>query len=316
MKNRILWLHEWWIHFWFEPASPVNLGFCRILFFGTFFLFYLQYDFSAWGEVANVFWEPIWLFSQFHLPILSTNLLVNIQVLWKLTLLSSCVGLFTRLSTITSFIIGGYLLGLPHNFGKTHHFDAMLVFILGIMALSRCGDSWSIDRLMWMVRHGDDTSPKPSMMSGEYTWPVRMFWLVMSLVLFGAGLSKIRHSGIMWVASENMASLLIKSHYHTATAEPLTSWGLYLAQYVWLTRLIAASTIVFETLYPLALFSPKARLIVVPYVFSMLAGIRILMGPTFELFMICQLFWVPWDRVALWVTYRLRGDQSETDQHR
>jgi hypothetical protein len=267
-----------------------------MLFFGSLFLFYLQRDFSVYAGVEDAFWRPIWLFSRFRLPVLSEDLLVIIQVLWKAALGLSCLGLFTRLSTVTSFLLGIYLLGLPHNFGKTDHSDAILVFVFGVMALSRCSDSLSVDRLLWGLRHGKDSFARQPIMSGEYTWPVRVIWLVMTLIFFGAGMSKVRHSGIEWVTSDNMAILMLKSFYQN---DPLTSWGLYIVQHRWLCSLLSAATIVFEVGYPLALFSRRARWIVVPAMASIQMGIRILMGISFRQFLICNLFWVPWDRVGL-----------------
>jgi hypothetical protein len=220
MRLKIISLRELWKRFWFEHATPLNLGSCRALFFGALFLFYLPNDFSAWAGVESAFWKPIWLFSCLHLPVLSKNLLVIILVLWKLALGLSCIGLFTRLSTITSFILGIYLLGLPHNFGKTDHSDAILVFVFGIMALSQCGAALSVDRLVRMARRGSNPSAKQVVVSDEYTWPVRVIWLVMSLIFLGAGMSKIRHSGIEWVTSDNMAILLVQANYQYA---PLTS---------------------------------------------------------------------------------------------
>src|SRR4051794_13331551 len=117
MVSRIHALNERWKHFWFEPVAPLNLGVCRVLFFGTFFLFYLPQDFSLWGDVPYSFWMPISLFTVFHLPALSSGLLVFLESVWKISLASSCLGLFTRASTVSSFILGIYLLGLPHNFG-------------------------------------------------------------------------------------------------------------------------------------------------------------------------------------------------------
>jgi hypothetical protein len=304
----MLQLRERWMYFWFEPSSPVNLGFCRALFFGALFLLYLPQDFTVWAEVSNVFWQPVWLFSHLNLPVLSRDLLATIQIIWKVALGLSCIGFVTRLGAVVSFILGVYLLGLPHNFGKTHHYDAILVFVLGIMALSRCGDGWSVDRLIQAAR-GRSVSKAPNT-SGEYTWPIRAVWLVMALIFSGAGVSKLRHSGVEWLASDNMAISLVSHNYHVANAEPLTSWGLIVAQYGWLCWLLAVATIVFETGYPLALFSRVARSIIVPGMFSMQVGIRALMGPTFEQFLICNLFWVPWDRVGLRLAAWLHGERT------
>src|SRR5207249_2194720 len=80
--------------------------------------------------------------------------------------------------------------------------------------------------------------------------------------------------------------------------DPLTSWGLSVAQHGWLCRLLAAVTIAIEVGFPLALISRRARWILVPAELGMQIGIRVLMGPSFEQFVICYLFWVPWDRVG------------------
>jgi hypothetical protein len=38
---------------------------------------------------------------------------------------------------------------------------------------------------------------------------------------------------------------------------------------------------------------------------GLLIGIRLTMGPTFPQFVLCHLFWVPWDRVAAALARRL-----------
>jgi hypothetical protein len=275
---------------------------CRFFFFGALFLLYFYRDFSIWAEVPSVFWKPIWIFKTFHLPVFSSNTIQAMQALWKVALGMSCLGLFTRISTMVSFVLSVYLLGLPHNFGKTDHGDAILVLVLGIMALSRCDAGWSVDRL-WRTRRQTNGPSQDSPASGEYTWPVRLVWLVMALVFFAAGMSKLRQSGIAWAMSDNLANWLLQSNYFIGTRSALAPWGLYIAQYGWLCRLLAAATLAFELGYPLALFSRRARGIIVPTVVLIQIGIRILMGPSFRGMLICNLFWVPWDRVSVPVRF-------------
>jgi predicted DCC family thiol-disulfide oxidoreductase YuxK len=308
-------LGERWNNFWFKPVPPDNLALCRIILFGTMFLFYVltphlfptwgwHQEFSAWGEVSDVFWSPIWLFERLHIPRFSTEVLAVLQAIWRLALAFSCIGFFTRCSTATSFILGLYLFGLPNNFGRTHHLDTILVFAFLIMAVSRCGDSWSVDHLIRTARYGSDSSGDRPILSGEYTWPVRTIWLVMSLVLFAAGVSKIRHSGLGWITSDSMGIFLTQSNYHDTDAEPLTSWGLNLAQFPWAPHLLAAAAVMLELGFPIALFSRRARWFIVPSGALMQFGIAILMGPNFYQSMICSLLWVPWNRVACQLTAR------------
>jgi hypothetical protein len=107
--------------------------------------------------------------------------------MWKVSLLASALGLFTRAST-TWRSGWAVLLGLPHNFGKTHHFDALVVLVLGVMMLARAGDAYSLDRRFF----ARGPAPAPS---GEYRWPVRAAWLLMSLVFCSAGFAKLRNGG-------------------------------------------------------------------------------------------------------------------------
>jgi hypothetical protein len=291
-------LRERWLRFWFEPVEPLNLGICRALLFGALFFFYLPQDFSSWGEVSDAFWTPIPLFSMLYLPVLSSSVLAALQSVWKVSLALSCLGLLTRASTVCAFVLGLYLCGLPNNFGETHHYDALVVIVLGIMALSRCGDGFSLDRVLRNTRQGSGPSARRPQPSGEYTWPVRAVWLLFALVFFAAGVSKLRHGGLGWIFSDNMAWMLIQAHYGYGVFDPLVPWGLDIAQYWWLYQPLAAATVALELGYPLALVSRRARWVIAPAVFLLQVGIRVVMGPAFYQFMICNLFWVPWDRLV------------------
>jgi predicted DCC family thiol-disulfide oxidoreductase YuxK len=294
-----------WNRFWFEPGAASTLGACRLWFFGLLFLWMLPHDFRPWGNYASVFWMPIWLFDTFAIPILPAGALGWIQVAWKLSLLLAAVGLFTRPAMIAAFVLGTYLVGLPHNFGQTQHFDTLVVFTMAALALSRAGDACSIDALIAAVERRSTEPPAPS---GEYTWPIRFVWVAMALALGAAGIAKLRHAGLDWSTSNSFSLLLLRQQYHISDGEPLTRWGIVIAQHPWLSHTMAATAMIVETLFPLSLFSTRARLLLVPAGLSFLIGIRLLMGPTFEQFMICYVFWVPWPLVAAFARERLRND--------
>jgi hypothetical protein len=287
-----------WNCFFFAPGSPVTLGICRALFFASLFFWQVRHDFSAWGQYSSVFWMPIWVFDAFRVPLASTATLEWIQAFWKLSLLLSAIGLFSRVSMVAAFVLGTYLMGLPHNFGQTQHFDTLVVFVSGALAVSRAADAFSVDA--WLRRRRPDPDR-----AWEYTWPIRFVWLAMALIFCAAGLSKLRHSGLGWVFSDNLASLLLRQQYHLSDGEPLTTWGIWVANHTWVVRGMAAAALAIETLFPLALVSRIARMVLVPGGLAFLVGIRTLMGPTFEQFMMCYVFWIPWDRVLSFVPARL-----------
>jgi hypothetical protein len=279
-----------WNRFWFEPGVALTLGVCRVLFFGMLFFWMLPHDFSPWGGYSRVFWMPIWLFETLRLPPFSVQTLAWMQAAWKVSLLLSAVGLFARPAMLTAFVLGTYLMGLPHNFGQTQHFDTLVVFATGVLAASRAADACSLDAL-WLRRR------RVLEPHWEYTWPIRFVWVAMSLIFCAAGISKLRHSGLEWILSDNMSWLLLRQQYHLSDGEPLTTWGIWVANHPWIVRSMAATSVAVETAFPLALFSRAARFVLVPSGLAFLIGIRLLMGPTFEQFMMCYVFWVPWHRV-------------------
>lgn len=281
-----------WNRFWFAPGPAIRLGLARAIFCGSAFFFYLPQDFTEWGTAAPVFWMPIWLFETFRIPVLPSDVLGMLQAIWKASLALCALGLWTRTSAFVAAVLGTYLLGLPHNFGATQHFDTLVVFAFGILAMSRAGDARSLDSLL----RTPGRRPTPRF-GAEYTWPIRAMWVVTALVFFGAGTSKLRHSGLEWVLSDNLQLLLMRAYYHVSDGDPLTSLGLVIAQHPVAARVFAATALAIETLYVVALFSRHLRPFIGAAGIALLVGIRALMGPTFEPYLICALFCVPWHRV-------------------
>lgn len=285
---------------WFAPESPLNLGLCRVLFFAAEFFYHLPTRFAPWGEVPKDLFKPVWIFERLHLPVLPTTGLLVLEIAWKLALLLSCVGLFTRAATIVAAVGALYLLGVPFNYGKVYHVAAIMIFTMGIFALSRSGDAVSLDAL---VRRRRGLPPPAA--SGEYRWPVRMVWVLMSVLFFNAGMAKaIRGPAHTWIFSENMAVLMTQRHYLNSNSLPMLDWGLFIAKHPILYRTFAAGAIGGEVFLCLALFDRRLRRVLPWMLLSMQVGIGLFMQVWFWPFMVTYLFWVPWDKVARWVMRR------------
>jgi len=286
-------LRAHWRRFWFAPQLATNLAVSRLVFFGAVLLYYWHVDFSEWADVSPVLSDPIALFRFLSLPVFSHSVLTVTQAVWKVSLATSCVGLATRASTAVACVLGTYLMGVPQNFG-THHHDALLAIICGILALSRCGDAWSLDRWLWSSRLPAGLLPA----NGEYRWPIRLVWVAMVCVFFAAGISKLRWGGLRWVMSDTLAITLIQAGYHVADRDPLARWGLQLAHHVWMCRVVAAGVLLSELSVPLALFNGYARRVLVPTLFCIQIGIRLVMGASFTQFLAAYVFWIPWEEMV------------------
>jgi hypothetical protein len=289
-------LRDRWERFWFEPGAPADLGVARLLFFALMLAVYARKDFAGFAGVSPVFWQPVWPFRVLHLPLPAHGFLALAEVLWKVSLLFGCVGLATPVATAVAAILGTYLIGLASSFGWIDHSDPILVFGMAILALSRCGDACSLDSVVRARRGAPE--PRPS---GEYRWPGRMILLVMACVFFAAGVAKLRHSGIDWVTSGALSTYLIRGAdpLGRSVSAPLLGLGLRVARSPVLSRAVAATSLGIELLFPLALFSGRARRLLVPASFVMLLAIQALMGPDFARFLIPYVFLPPWHRLRL-----------------
>jgi hypothetical protein len=276
--------------FWFEPSRPQNLAVSRVVFYFGLWAFYFPVDFAAWGAVSDAFWTPLPLFNALHLTAAPVAVLRVLELVWRMSLLTSAVGFHTRLSTSVAALIGVYLLGLPHNFGHTYHFDALLAIGLVVLACSRAGDACSIDALV--TRRAVERS-------AEYTWPIKFMRVMMALLFFAAGVAKVRHGGLAWVTSSSMSLILMRSAYHTSDADPIGTLGLWVASHPLLSRASAGAAVFIELGFVTALFSRTARIIFVPAACALLVGIRVMMGPTFGGLLIMNAFWVPWEMLHL-----------------
>jgi len=287
--------------FFFQSSTSTNLGICRFLFFGITFIIYHNENFSYWGNVPDILWFPIFLFRYLHIPVLSSEFLYFLTFIWLGSLLLSSVGLFSRLSTIIAFVLGSYLLGLINSIAKTHHIESLLILVLAVLAFSNCGDGFSLDRWLkdrgWIYNSGQN-SKAAKRIEGEYTWPIRLIWVLMTLVFCSAGVSKLRNSGLEWITSDTLATIFLEKYFTGCRAEPLIDWmALWLANRPLFCHLIAGMSVILEVCAPLALFHFLLRVLIVPSLFFMVWGFWIVLGIPFPQLLTCFLFWVPWDRI-------------------
>ncbi|NIV42874.1 MAG: hypothetical protein GWN11_05100 [Candidatus Dadabacteria bacterium] len=289
-------------HFFFQSGSSKNLGISRFLFFGIVFIFYCDDDFSYWADVPEFLWSPIIVFKYLHIHLLTSEILKLLSYVWLLSLFLSSIGLFTRFSTVVAFIVGFYLLGIVNSIGKLQHMENMMVLVFAVMAFSRSGDSFSIDR--WLkdrsfLYKSDKSSVTARQIEGEYTWPVRLIWVLMTLVFCAAAVSKLRNSGIEWITSDNLSNIFILVQFVDMRGEPvIESLAPWLGGKPLLCSFLAGTIVVLEMFAPLALFHSILRAVIVPSLFLMVCGFWIVMGVPFPQLLMCFIFWVPWDRLT------------------
>lgn len=291
--------------FFFVPSSGIDLAVCRVLFFGVLLVQMLRRDFAAFAEVAPEAWNPVGPFAIGLFPRLAHGSIAALQVLFKIALALSAVGLFSRVVMPIAFLSGTWLIAWEHSWQKMNLMEQMVVIVLAVLALSRAGDVGSLDTL----RRRKKLVPQAS---GEMTWPIRVVWLALSLMFFGAGVAKLRSCGLAWMSGRAMSNLLMMHAYdvglNRGVLAPLTA---LIAPHLWLCWLMACGAVVFELAFPLALLSGRARAVLFPLaILFMLLNTTMLVPPMVAV-LSCTIFLVPWERGAAAVRRLLPSMRTE-----
>ena len=275
-----------WNELWFEPWGPENLGLTRALVSGLFLWSHLSWDFSHWLNISDAFWLPVPLIHALGIDIPSPAFVLVLQRVFFIALSLGFIGLFSRAAFAVTFLSGLYLFGMRQSFGFVEPAEGHFFIMFGIFAMSRCGDAFSVDSLVRRWR-GRNHRIQEKAARGTYSWPVRLMQLLFVSVFFAGGVAKMRLGGLDWIFSDNLALTV-----QVIDLGPLSHW---LAENVLLGQVLSVGALALELLSPLALFSRRARIVIVPCLFFMQIGFAVTMRATFRTFFLTYAFWIPWD---------------------
>jgi hypothetical protein len=288
--NRARHLEAAWRAFWFQPEPPQALEACRILLYAGLLFVFLNRDFTICSVLGEIYWRPT---SFAHLifpygppPVM---LVAWMQMVWKISLFTSCLGLATRFSTAVAGIFGLVLLELPNNLGKLDHQMAAAGVALLVMGFSSCGRTWSMDAWIAQLRG----KPLPPLSGEETGWPIRTMRVVISLVFFCAACNKLRASGLAWVFSDTLQMYLLLRRMGG-----VVTW---MVRHPWLCRAMAGFALTVEFFHPLSLISKRFARLWIPLgigmFIGMFIGIYFTLGINFFFLVFLHFFWLPWGRI-------------------
>lgn len=283
---------SYWNRYWFSPTSAGTLGLARIYFFAAMSWLLWDKDVALWTDVTQLIWWPLPLFRLLGLTQVSVDNAALLHLALKICLVFSCVGFFTRISSISSTLMATYVVGLPSCYGgKIGHGYTLPLIVMGIFAFSNSGAAWSIDNF---VRKRFSRKPQPAE-SGQYTWPLKLIAVTFALVFFGAGYSKLYRSGLPWIFSDSFSNLLVMHHYFNP---PPLDWGLWIAKHHWMCVLMAFSAVALELAAPLGLINKYLKTIIFGSLLLMQIGIWQLIGIRTTPYYFCYPLLLPWQRFS------------------
>jgi hypothetical protein len=207
--------------------------------------------------------------------------------------LLACAALGFRTRWSVPLAAAAYLVlaGILRQYAWFYHTGLIPLYLLAALALTPCGDGFSLDRWLRLRRGG--ALPDASTPTLGYGWARYFVWIALALPYVFAGLSKLRRGGLGWPHAQNLKSILLVD-----TLNPMQfDWGITL-------RLVSApdalfwaiglATLAGEIGYGAVLFSRRARLALPALTLGMHLGIWLLQNVLFFDLILLQAIFVDW----------------------
>jgi hypothetical protein len=249
-----------WRRFWYAPIPPYDLAACRIICFGLVLALFHDYPFVEWSEAPAFLYRPVGVFRLLGLGLLPPSWIQAIQGLWNLSLGLACLGIVTRSAALFAFVAGYYLLSIPNQIGLAIHTTPLTIFTLAILAASRCDAALALGpalRRRLRTSPEDSDTPADAAPNGAFRWPVQLVRVLFVLTFFSAGLSKLRLSGLEWVATGSLTHHITWARYvfndRIGWANAIPDWLARLLNESSFAHLFAAFGMGVELAAPLAL---------------------------------------------------------------
>jgi uncharacterized membrane protein YphA (DoxX/SURF4 family) len=245
---------EWWNRYWFSPAPTINLAMARILAVAAqlFWLFP-----SLDEQLSRLQANPQFIHPQLLIRLVAAifprdawftpGTITGLYWLTAAAGVLALVGLFTRPALVV-LALGVWLL-VAHRFsyGDVHHSEAMFAFFLMSLAFSPCGEQLSVDA--WRRRRA---GREPAELSPLARWPFALAHVLLALVYFSTGITKLIYGGLQWMNGYTLQARTLMDAL--ARDVPL---GIWFAQQHTLAVLLSIGTVVFELTFALSLFLPR-----------------------------------------------------------
>lgn len=247
---------ERWNRWWFPPSDGLDLAVCRILIVGAQLFVFVPFflptpsEHLALIERAGGFDHPQWLIRLVAaaLPADSSVWPHLVRGAYAVAIgagLTTLVGLRTRTSAALLALSTWFLVSHDGSYGEIHHPEIVLSMFLLFLALSPSGMRLSIDARL---------RGRPVGTTNMAVWPLKLTQALLVWSYFSNAVAKLAYSGLDWMNGYTLQQSMLYSAVQWE--RPL---GLWLAQQHELCMALSIATIALELAFPLALFVPRLR---------------------------------------------------------
>jgi len=287
------------------PTNAVALGMVRAGVCGFILCEILLTSFSDLGRLPVTLLRPTGLMQllpwRFYDLLLRPSSMITLKLLLLLSLGAATIGCLTSLATKSSALLFLFYEGLLRSFGHFNHDELPALFILIVLAFTPCGDGFSLDR-----RRGRTTAGPAGLVFG---YPILLMRALLAWSYFTSALIKFRVMGFAYLSADNLPALAIL-HSLDNLHDTHFRWAFWLVHVRQYTPWFVALVLLWEFLFPLAIFFRRARLIILALGILFHLGTLFFMNIFFPYHLAMYLVFIDWE----WVVEKVRRRAPQSGQ--
>jgi hypothetical protein len=227
---------------------------------------------------------------RFYEWLLTPGTMTAFKWLFVASLVAATTGLLTGVSVKSSALLFLFYQGLLRSFGHFNHDEMPAVYILFVLAFTPCGEAFSLDSRRKRLRA--DAPPG----DGEgfvYGYPILLMRLLVAWSYFSSALIKLRVAGAGYLSPDNLPTLAIENSLDNLhdTHFRAAFWLPHVREYLPVFVVLA---FLWELAFPLAVWSRRARIVILAAGVIFHLGTLIFMNIFFPYHLAMYLVFVDW----------------------
>lgn len=272
------------------PDTAEALGMVRAGAFGFVLCEVLLTSFQDLGRLPVTVLRPTGVMRLlpwgFYEWLLTPGAMSAFKWLFVAALLAATVGALTPISTKAAAVLFLFYQGLLRSFTHFNHDEMPAAYILLVLAFTPCGDAFSLDALRGWRR----ALPGGSWV---YGYPLLLARLLLAWSYFTSGLIKLRVAGLGYLSADNLPALAVSNSLDNMHDTHFRA-GLWLPAYREYTPPLVALVMLWELLFPLAVWFPRARIVILTAGVFFHLGTLVFMNIFFPYHLAMYLVFVDW----------------------
>lgn len=279
-----------------------NLSVARICFYGwvALKLVYWNY-FNEWRDVPSAFFVPQGLAAivNFIRPFIPWS---TVFFLWTYSVIFSSLGIFSWLSRWMAFVTGTLLIAQAQSYGYFGHSFMPIWWGLLFFTLTNHCDQFSLDQIIFKKNVFYKKISSIHFLDGVQV--LFLLRIILCVVFFNAGVSKLVNSGFFWGGSNNIENFILRAWvwHRDLTSLGAKEFTSFLLGHSFLFAPLSSLALMLEIFSPVAILPFARRWLFIRYglilgLWLMQKVIKYTLLVSFDSYLCLYLCWIPWSKI-------------------